>query len=77
MSRETPREQILKRARLNNWQVADHGPGSITVSKGGHWIAVRFGGRGQITRVGSSTAQFTRGDKLAQVLRLMGTQPIG
>lgn len=73
----SPREQIIKRARLNNWQLDEQGAGALRVSKNGHWISVRFGRRGQITHVGSSTAQFTRGDKLGQVLRLMGTLPIG
>lgn len=74
--RLTAREQIADRARLNNWNVSDHGPGSITVSKLGHWITVRFGRRGEITRVSSNTAQFRSGDKLGQVLRLMGTLTI-
>ena len=72
----TAREQIIERARLNNWTVAEQGSVSLTVRKLGHWIAVRFGVRGQITRVSSNTAQFSGSDKLGQVLRLMGTVTI-
>lgn len=73
----SPREQVLQRAARNRWEVAEHGSGAMTVSKRGHWIAITFAKNGGISKVSSSTAQFTGDDKLGQVLRLMGTLPIG
>lgn len=69
------REQILQRARLNNWRAAEY-KDAVTVSKEGRTISVRFGKDGHVTRVSTRMAVVAGRGKLEKVLRLMGTVTI-